>query len=389
MYFFVHATFENGGIKTLMLRQAQWLRMRGENVCVIGSYIDKETEQRLSEMQVKYCVIKSRSSLDVHNEIWANKDSINDVIQFFGFEEFLFFKLRNSKSDFKAFLYCVNPIDMHLGQRFKILKPILKSSIVSTIVGYSNEKTIIYNDIQTLESNIKYYGIGIDECDWRFMPLPYKAVNMTNNTIASDTISILAVARAAFPFKGYLLGLIDTLNMHIDEMPKFKLTIISAGDDVEVLKRKIDVADNKLKSVITFIEGVRAEELHKYYSNANLFIGMGTTVLEAAECGTPVIIAAPNTNQFLSEGYFHNNNKNLGGGSFKKDGWNDINYFISTSVSQREEMSQLTRRALNYYDEDLILSELYDNLKISAFRLPVIKECILKAYFSIKNRILK
>lgn len=49
-FIFVHSTFEKGGLKTLMLRQAQWLRIRGEDDRVIGSYIDEKTVQRLSEM---------------------------------------------------------------------------------------------------------------------------------------------------------------------------------------------------------------------------------------------------------------------------------------------------------------------------------------------------
>jgi glycosyltransferase involved in cell wall biosynthesis len=55
---------------------------------------------------------------------------------------------------------------------------------------------------------------------------------------------------------------------------------------------------------VTFTGAVSYGELPKVYRNADIFVGMGTTVLEAAAQGVPVIIAEAYTRQFRTPGLF-------------------------------------------------------------------------------------
>lgn len=374
----------------MVLREIAWLNdNKDHSICVICQYMDSEMEQSLKHLGASYVIIDDWKYNNVYSTILQEKECDEDVIQFLGFEEFICFQLKNTGCAFRAYLYCVNPIDFHLGQKIKCLKPILKPLISSTILGYSKSKEIVYLDKMTLESNIQYYGVNYKKCRWTFIPLPYKPSYKKNKVMTEKNLKILAVARASFPFKGYLLGLIDTISEHYHEMPDCKVTVISTGDDIDQLKEKIHAVNRNVDNRITLIEGVRADRLYEYYTQSNLFIGMGTTILEAAECGTPAIVAHPYINRFLSEGFFHENTNSLGGNNENlKDGWEDIYKYINFSVEKREEISQETLNKLTYYDADVVLEKL-DTLDYSTkFIMNPLSKCILKFYFFVKSKLL-
>ncbi len=389
MFFFVHRTFEIGGLKTLVLREVEWLRQKEDSVCVICEYMDSEMEQRLKHLGASQKIINDWKYNNVYSTVIKEQESNNDVIQFLGFEEFLCFQLKNKDCRFKAYLYCVNPIDFHLGQKNKLLRLFLIPLIRPVIKGYTKAKSIVYIDEMTLESNIRYYNMSIDECDWTFVPLPFYPRCKKNNALSDNTLRILAVARASFPFKGYLLGLIDTLDKHYDEIPNFKLTIISAGDDIKILKEKINTANEHIGNKIELIEGVRSDRLDEFYSSSNLFIGMGTTVLEAADSGTPTIVVTPYTDKFISDGFFHNNPSSLVSSiSSIQDGWKELDKYIGCSAQERIEISKKTRKSLDYYDANFILTKLNSLVCASIYKINFIRMTFLKGYFYIKSRVL-
>ena len=124
------------------------------------------------------------------------------------------------------------------------------------------------------------YGISEKECYERYR-----------------SYEILAIARADFPFKGYLLGIVDSLDEIVLHCPMVKVTIVSFGPHEEVLRKKIDELPYDLRKHISCEGKILYSELSRYYKKAKVYLGMGSTVYEASSYGLPSIIAESYTNE--------------------------------------------------------------------------------------------
>lgn len=94
-------------------------------------------------------------------------------------------------------------------------------------------------------------------------------------------------------FKG-LEYLIESMVDVVSNIPNVKLTIVGAGELVDVYKQL--VIDKNLKNNIVFVGEKKNDELVEFYSHADLFVlpsidteGFGLVLLEALASGVPVI----------------------------------------------------------------------------------------------------
>jgi len=99
-----------------------------------------------------------------------------------------------------------------------------------------------------------------------------------------------------------LFGLIDCFRKISDQRSGMKLTIISYGDGFEELESAVSSDES-----ITVVGETPHGELGEYLKRAKLYVGMGTTVLEAANLGTPSLLAKSYTYDFSTSGLFSEN----------------------------------------------------------------------------------
>lgn len=136
-----------------------------------------------------------------------------------------------------------------------------------------------------------------------------------------EEINILTITRMDFPFKGYIMGLIDDYSKLKRYYSNLRLIIIGNGPNLGDVNNKIDQLPENVRNDISVIGEVPYEELKKYFQKCYLYVGMGTTLLDASLTGLVSVVANDyqmdnKTVGFFSDEYFNlGGNTNVSGGS--------------------------------------------------------------------------
>ena len=122
--------------------------------------------------------------------------------------------------------------------------------------------------------------------------------------IMQDTPIVLTVARLDAD-KAYIQYLITQFAK--DDFGVAPLTLVIVGDGVE--RKRLETLANRLQFILTkqhkriIFVGTKIN-LKPFYQMANIYVGQGTTSIEAAATGLPVILATVSPKQMVSIGYF-------------------------------------------------------------------------------------
>lgn len=385
MYFLVFRYLQTGGVETLTLREGEWFKRNRGDVCVITQVISDDMKGLYRKNNVEVIVLDKWNAKRIHDVIISKQQKI-DLIHMYDLGDFLRYKSRYPKHDVKIIYYCVHPLADCYFKSAKIGKKIFIGIISKAIAKFNNNKNIIYMDEDTLTSNLNHYGLENDRERFTIMPLPYRIQTHSIHQKSNAVFRILTVSRADFPYKGYLIGLIDELNNRYNDLPEFNLTIISRGD-INVIKNKIESLNINVQNHITLIDGVSPEKLSEYYFVSDLYVGMGTTVLEAADYGVPSVIACYNTYELISVGRFDERPLDLGSNHGNGDsGIDDVISIANLTAAEYEKLQAKTIRVLREnYDEDKILNDLdtweCNNLE----KLSILDNMFLRLYFTIRD----
>lgn len=114
---------------------------------------------------------------------------------------------------------------------------------------------------------------------------------------------VLTVARL-YPMKDYVFGLIEAIAVLAKEpgQSDIRLTIVGDGPFMEDLQQL--AKDHGVGSLVSFVGVVPPDQLEIYYSKADIYVGMGTTLLEASSHGVASVIAIAHSRTFESPGLF-------------------------------------------------------------------------------------
>lgn len=136
------------------------------------------------------------------------------------------------------------------------------------------------------------------------MIIPVLDLRERERTYRKEKFTIVTVARFEFPFKGYVCGLIDTYKELKKTYANMELVIIGVGEDKKMVDEKLESLSGDVALDIHLAGYVEYGLLEKYMKDANLFVGMGTTVLDAAKYGVPGIVATVYQMGDYSSGFF-------------------------------------------------------------------------------------
>lgn len=375
-----------GGNETLILRMAKWLILNNYNVSLLCNYESKEFKLENEKVGLKIIKIDDWINLSIDNLGNNYRDTKLKVICF-NIYDYLFLKL-NSKNSYNILLYVVHPYTLFLGEekgKKKYMK-IFRYPIYKILhKGYENNE-IVFMDKDCIEKTEKYYNQVCTKKTIVKLPIDIPS-NSYKSQNKKEIFTILTIARADFPFKGYILGLIDDFIKLESKINNIKLCIISSGKDECVIEKKL--SDRKSPNIV-FIKGCASEELEKYYNNANLYIGMGTTVLLAASYGIPVLLVEPYTYSCKVGGLFNENYDLVEANpSIISDCYEEINKIYNMPDDEYMLLKKDTyKKVVQNYSADFIIPSLINNINESE-NLSFLQKVIVKILAIMKRVLLR
>ncbi len=358
---FVYTLDFAGGAETLLLRMCKWLKSN-KLECEIWSYgqNNKELieELRTNNVTITYFGWNDKKKI----EKMIEKESENTIYIYFVFEDFMMMEWINGKikgSSMNNILYVI-----HLNQLLKVrsvksefIKKKLKAYYKKIVVKLVDDNRVFFMDYSCVEKFMEYYEISDDmKQKVSIIPLPIIIDEGQKPDIEKIEYDILAASRTEFPFKGYLLGLVDDFRILKSKYPEIKMLIISDGPDKNDLKKKIE---NGSKDGISWIPFVPYEKYSEYVKKGKLFIGMGTSVLDAVNACRPALMVLPFSTECRAVDYFDSDPLEIASNTAEKDSiqmienvmcMDDAAYAI-WCVKSKETLKQ-------YYDIDNIMPQI-------------------------------
>jgi hypothetical protein len=193
------------------------------------------------------------------------------------------------KTKIAQIIYHPRFIDPTISVFRSLLNKLIRKIPLSNIYYYSDECVIsskleIYsnvNDDRIIGLASVYEDITSKEVD-----LPY---------LNSSKLIISTVGRFVDFKIGYLLAIINYVKTKKDLV----LYVVGYGPKEDLIKNAAGGADN------IFLLGRLGIESTKYVvENSDLYVGMGTTLVDAVSVGTPAIVAIESSSQAITTGYF-------------------------------------------------------------------------------------
>ena len=312
--------FDTGGLQTYMIRVAEWCKNANIPCLILFDTIDERMKAMIHEKDI---LAKSG---------WKSKIIIREISTFicldddvillnFEIPEFILFanikRSKFRKYKIKHYLYSVSVGSLIRGRDFNgfigLYIYIFYRKIVSKLYYNGN---IRFMDEDTLSSAVEYYNLVNEDNLIMLLPMfvsPFPSDKSPNG------FEIMTVSRADFPFKGYLIGLIHDFIEIAKKYELTKLKIVSFGKDIEYLKQCIN--ESGFGDRIVLYEGLNISEIERLLKQCYVYIGMGTTVLDAANLAVPSIVVYHNTMEFKAVGFFQDNPSILGKDGRKGEGY--------------------------------------------------------------------
>ena len=359
---FVYENIVIGGVQTLLIRLSKALIKIGVNVEIYYSRIYERGELEFEEIGTNMYSYTRQYPYDI---IESNKNS--NIITF-EVGTYMDMVVANKKSsNTSIFLYSVHPYTFeyfYKSCKYSIFYKIFHNQYYKFVKRTVENGGVMFMDEQCFNHTCTEYDINnIDDIDKYLLRviMPVDDVEF-NMDIHNNLFNILTVSRADFPFKGYIKGLINCFKELQMSGKKLKLTIITSGTEKEQVYKWCENQEN-----IEIIEDVSYEKLKKYYREANVYVGMGTTILEAAASGVVAIPIAPYTYECNTYGLFSEKPNwiltEIGEGKNIK---NNLEYLMGLSDSDYEKLSILSKKSVQkLYGEEIVINKFKDIISCS------------------------
>lgn len=355
-----------GGTETLILRHLQWLREKGHIGLVIspeGAMSDAYRSSAATFVELTESQADSVSMND--DELAARNDSIANAIG------------RDAPCHFIVF----NLDGLHMAAE---LCSLIKASALSVYLVFDDifgpkrfekleemnaQGMVIAMNEGCLEGHRRRYGYKLENSI--LVPLPMVVPKPMRAKDDDNECVILTVARLV-DMKGYIEGLISDFS-DIAKTANIPCRLIVVGDGP--LRHKFVKAARRsgLASRIEFVGSIPYKDLAAYYSQAHIYVGMGTTLLEAAAAGVPSVIATAYTKDFLTPGIF-GPGSGLGLGepfcdSPQTPGRELLRHLIVSPAARTSAGVAGRAKVLSDFEQDVVMQKFLGQLNQSAFRV--------------------
>ncbi len=311
IYVFSFLSFLNGGTEQLMMRTVEELNARGvpSVVCAFRSNEMMREEARRRGVRLR---VESGNYTDQLAYVASLAERYRHVrVVTYTYEEYLACATAErpadgAHGDVTVLLYVAARYGvLNFGDEFNTPEGVARDARV--FADGSRRGRIVFMDDDTLAYAREHYHVDLPEARDRILLLPFAAPALDDQTLRARTripgFPILAIARADFPFKGYLFELVDEVRRLAYRGVDCSLTMIvgRVGNERGYERLRRHVGDHPRVRLVT---DVPHEDLNGYYDAARLYVGMGTTVLEAAARGVPTVQVRSNTYDLYVTGSF-------------------------------------------------------------------------------------
>ena len=344
-----------GGSITLIERLCTWAMMNNESIKVYcNDMSNKEIVTKLNRMNVTIECFDTYDSKTLFLHIYEDLKLGDIQIVSFILNNYLSIEAvkKSHDLDFVNVIYSIHPATFYKGTGIKegAFKSIILKRYKKTVQRINDNGAIVFMDQDNIESTEKYYGFSFNS------PTVIRALPMICTPLGEDELRskisksydkkiIFTSCRADFPFKSYVLGLVDAIASINKNNIVAKLTIVSYGKDLDVIKGKI-----KGKNYIKLIQETKYNDLENIYLDSDIYVGMGSTAIEAAKYGLPVILANVNSPDFLSCGFFCDNPQAIG--EFDTDGIDGYKLLTELLKMDRDMFMNLADNCKNVFDNN-------------------------------------
>jgi hypothetical protein len=314
---FCYPNIVMGGTETLILRLMRWYIAHEYRAILLT--LDKITDDAilrdLSDIDGE-CYVYDRKKRYFYTDI-GKKLSFTPIesvtVMTFFIDDFLIFYRYISYTkyhcQFKYRIYCVHSVSSFaLSKKLKRLSTIMRPFICSLV----NHKILIFMDEYSRDACIKFYKINDMTLNFEIVRLPIEIHKNTISKPKTDKIKILSIARFDFPFKGYILGLIDMFKTLAFSSNNITLTIIGYGKGEDAVNQKLIALPIEIQNRIKILDKIPYSEIATYIDQCDLFVGMGTTALDAADRNKICIVPVAYQENDLATGFFHDDYTTLG-----------------------------------------------------------------------------
>ena len=312
MIAFLYKNIVIGGVHTLLYRMSNCLLQRGFSVGIYCNSISPDIIDFYHNSNIPL-IIYPKNLKYIFRELNSN----DNYIIVFEFDLYLDLVLNTRKrGNNKIFLYSVHPYTfdyyfLGVDLKKKFHHRVFEKEYSKFIAEEVKNGFIFFMDEQTLLHSIQEYHISISPSEYESHIV--RIIMNKHNSIKKEEdlykhkFEILTISRADFPFKGYLKELIQIV-YEFQKKENVGLTVISSGPHIKQLMNWIETYDVK-QEFISLVTNVPYNKLNDYYNKADIYVGMGTTILEAANCGVISLPVEPYTYECKSYGFFNSNPK--------------------------------------------------------------------------------
>lgn len=300
---FTYTNFILGGAETLILRMSEWFMNNNTKVYIICNSIDDLLKNEYEEKNLKIYI--SNKKKDILSLIFKKELDKKIIVVNFFFEEYLNCEQLRKKHQFYNFFYVVHPHRTIVGKKLpNHISNVCKRIYKKMFIQMYEKENIIYMDEECIKIMEDYYSLNLPKAYKNIVRLPIKVQDVKTPS-KNKKFNILTISRFDFPFKGYILGLIEDFAFLAKQNPEIILTIIGDGKDKDKVIKKIEELDKNIQKKIYLIGNVPYSELNTSFASASVYIGMGTTLLDASNMKLPVIPVLGYTYQNFSSGFFY------------------------------------------------------------------------------------
>lgn len=365
-----------GGTMTLLFRMCKWYVEHGEKACVLYEADgNDEIKSKIEALGVKTYFVgffNLKRIRDVLSNLIHEEKQVK--VLNYNLNHYLDIEYVRSKYDFdiKNVMYVIHPDCLKKGMVINngFVRNLYQKHYFHLITEMINNRALVFMDKDSIDATNYFYNKSIpDEVPIIPLPIDIPLIDNNENLIKKgyESNTILTAARADFPFKGYLLGLIDVFVELKRNVTNAKLKIFSEGEDIKVLIDKIDILEEGVKQDIELSGWIDYDGLIEEIKNCRVFIGASTGLLDSSKYYRVSIPVKHTTNKCVSLSFFHEHPMLLSEEYHEGMPNKCLELFqtvFNDSYEEYRQMSLSSFDAVNrYYNESVVMEQLNDVLE--------------------------
>lgn len=382
-----------GGTATLSFRIAKNVQSKGYDIYYLRAEDNDQTNAgMLKQLGVNVITVPISSWEKQLIKIIQKYDEAKIIIysfEFLGLQEKVlkYFHKKDTNKVVGGFLYVVVNECLTRGNSLRDKHPKLSYLLnlldIPIILDAYLKGRIIFMDDTTIRYTENALNIRLADKKEHIILLPYTMSSNVSPKSKNDKFVISTMARIDFPFKGYVLGLIDICKKISINYP-LELWIIGDGVDYERVSSKAEKTEND-RLTIKMLGNMTYDKAKATIRRSDLFVGMGTGILDAASQYIPSIPVQTYQYDCLGKNYFHCDPRILGYPSNEED-LNDITPIIEKTIKMSEnEYSDLCSKehdaVNNNYNMSIFTNYLINNRLDAELNKNVITQFNMNLFF--------